>query len=107
MTDLSPCAVTNSAMLLRRSYQAVETTMTGFARELIVHPALKHLFIGDPESGLLHQRECPACPDNGVPFCDRQAALTRGYTCCNCAVQALIAPIERIRALLATMPVKR
>lgn len=59
-------------------------------------------FIGDPATGLLHRVECPARPPQGVGFNDRQTALDRGYGCCTCATPAVVAPADRIRALLDT-----
>jgi hypothetical protein len=81
--------------------------MTCFARESIVHSGPTHPSIDAAESSGLHQHERSAGSSHGVPFRDSQTGLVGGYSCCNGATQALIAPTERIRALLATLPVKR
>lgn len=59
-------------------------------------------FVGDPETGLLHRSECQRRPPVGIGFHDRQSAAAQGYACCICATPALVAPTDRIRALLAT-----
>ena len=76
--------------------------MTIFPQLIPLRAAQHSPFIGDPETGLVHRIECPACPQMGVRFSDRQAALNQGYTYCTCAMPAVVAPTARIRALLQT-----
>ena len=78
--------------------------MTLFLRQSVAHtsPRMTTLFIGDPETCMVHRQECPARPRSGVSFSDRQTALAQGYLCCTCAAPALVASTDRIRALLAT-----
>ncbi len=59
-------------------------------------------FVGDPDTGLLHQDECVARPQQGIASRDRQTATAQGFAYCTCAAPALVAPADRIRALLAT-----
>lgn len=76
--------------------------MTIFSQLIPLRAAQHPPFIADPETGLVHRIECPARPQTGVPFSDRQAALNQGYAYCTCAMPAVVAPAERIRALLQT-----
>lgn len=68
----------------------------------ITHTPLRTPFVADPKTGLVHRRECSMRPSDGIGFIERQDAVSDGYNCCKCATPALVAPADRIRALLAT-----
>jgi|GEM_PF-4885638 len=76
--------------------------MALFTQHYTTHTSPRSYFVGDPETMLLHRSDCPDGPLTGEPFSDRQTATAEGYSYCHCAAPALIAPTDRIRALLAT-----
>lgn len=76
--------------------------MTLFANLPPLRTTAQLPFIGDAETGLVHRLECPARPQQGERFSNRQAALAHGYAYCSCARPAVVAPADRIRALLET-----
>lgn len=81
--------------------------MTVLAQHSLTYTPLRTRFIVDPSTGMLHRKECPASPGAGINFGDRELAVAEGYTCCTCAMPALVASAERIRTLLASTVLKR
>ena len=76
--------------------------MALFVRQPPAHTSPRTPFVGDPDTGLLHDCDCAARPHKGIAFRDRQTATAQGFVYCECAAPALVAPADRIRALLAT-----
>jgi hypothetical protein len=76
--------------------------MALFVPQPPAHTSPRTPFIGDPNTGLLHNCECADRPQKGIAFRDRQTATAQGFEYCKCAAPALVAPTDRIRALLST-----